>query len=157
MTTCDEVDIIKYARKICVSEIHPELKEGSAASVGMEQEGLERAGGDLESAIIDEQIRAASLVVARDATIVFAQGYGCLSSKADAPAVEPDSVFLLASITKPVTACALMLLVDRGLVALDDPVSCYLPEFQGGERDKVRVCHFLSHTSGMPDMLPQNM
>ena len=157
MTTCNEVDIIKYARKIYVSEIHPELKEGSAASVGMEQEGLERAGDVLESAIIDEQIRAASLVVARDATIVFAQGYGCLSPKADAPAVEPDSVFLLASITKPVTACALMLLVDRGLVALDDPVSCYLPEFQGGERDKVRVCDLLSHTSGMPDMLPQHM
>jgi CubicO group peptidase (beta-lactamase class C family) len=71
--------------------------------------------------------------------------------------VEPDSVFLLASITKPVTACALMRLVDRGLVSLADPVQQYLPEFEGGERPQVRVRHLLSHTSGLPDMLPENI
>ena len=49
-----------------------------------------------------------------------------------------------------------MLLVDRGQVSLNDPVSLYLPEFQGGERNKVRVRYLLSHTSGMPDMLPEN-
>ena len=49
-----------------------------------------------------------------------------------------------------------MLLVDRGQVSLDDPVSLYLPEFQVGERDKILVRYLLSHISGMPDMLPEN-
>ena len=47
---------------------------------------------------------------------------------ASAGELEPDSIVRLASITKPITAAAVMLLVDEGLVALDDPVSRWLPE-----------------------------
>ena len=65
--------------------------------------------------------------------------------------MKPDSVFLLASITKPVTASSLMLLVERGKVSLNDPVSRYLPEFTGDDRNKVRVRDLLSHTSGLPE------
>ncbi|MFA6110564.1 MAG: serine hydrolase domain-containing protein [Candidatus Latescibacterota bacterium] len=107
---------------------------------------LERAG----------QLSAASLVVARRDGLAFARGYGHLRPETGAPAVDADLVFLLASITKPVTACALMLLADRGLISLDDPVSQYLPEFCGAERPLVRVRYLLSHTSGLPDMLPEN-
>ena len=134
-----------------------ELKTGPAADVGMAPEALEQAGGVLQAAVEDNQISAATLVVARHRTIVFARGYGRQMPEEEAPAVGPDAIFLLASITKPVTACALMLLVDRGLVSLDDPVCMYLPEFKGGERPRVRVRHLLSHTSGLPDMLPQNI
>ena len=42
--------------------------------------------------------------------------------------VEPDSIFRIASITKPITAAAVMLLVDEGLVSLDDPIARWLPE-----------------------------
>ena len=102
------------------------------------------------------RISAAAITVARNRTIVLSKGFGKLTPSPGAPQVQPDSIFLLASITKPVTACALMILVDRGLVSLDDPVSQYLPEFTGGERPKVRVRDLLSHISGMPDMLPEN-
>src|SRR5205085_4454596 len=54
------------------------------------------------------------------------------------------------------TATALMMLVERGQASLQDPVSAYLPEFTGGERSKVRVLDLLAHTSGLPDMLPEN-
>jgi beta-lactamase class C len=64
-----------------------------------------------------------------------------------------NSVFLLASITKPMTAIAVMQLVDRGLVKLGDPVQKYIPEFGDG---RVVVRHLLTHTSGLPDMLPEN-
>ena len=101
-------------------------------------------------------IGAASILVARRGTIVLHRGLGRLSRQDGSPAVTPDSVFLLASITKPVTACSLMLLVERGKVSLNDPVSRYLPEFTGVDRDKARVRDLLSHTSGMPDMLPEN-
>ncbi|MEP7365128.1 MAG: serine hydrolase domain-containing protein, partial [Acidobacteriota bacterium] len=51
---------------------------------------------------------------------------------------------------------AMMMLVERGLVSIDDPVSHYLPEFKGDDRKNTRVRDLLSHTSGMPDMLPEN-
>ena len=135
---------------------HTELRAGSASDVGMSQEGLEQAGAILGAEVKDRRVTAATVLVARNARIVLSKGYGRLLPDSDSPEVKPDSVFLLASITKPVTACALMMLVDRGQVSLNDPVSRYLPDFQGGERHKVRVRHLLSHTSGLPDMLPQN-
>ena len=66
-------------------------------------------------------------------------------------------MYILASITKPVTVLMLMLLVERGQVSLTDPVQKYLPEFQGPGREKVRVQDLLTHTSGLPDMLPENV
>src|SRR5207237_10173610 len=66
------------------------------------------------------------------------------------------SNYQLASITKPVTTTALIMLVELGKVSLGDPVSTYLPEFTGGERSKVRVLDLLAHTSSLPDMLPEN-
>jgi CubicO group peptidase (beta-lactamase class C family) len=50
----------------------------------------------------------------------------------------------------------MMMLVERGKVSLGEPVATYLPEFKGGDRSKARVLDLLSHTSGMPDMLPEN-
>lgn len=67
------------------------------------------------------------------------------------------SVFLLASVSKPLTAMGVMLLADRDELSLDDPVKRFLPEFSGGARDTVTVRHLLTHTSGLPDMLPQNI
>jgi CubicO group peptidase (beta-lactamase class C family) len=87
---------------------------------------------------------------------------------ADVAASKPmgaDSVFWIASQSKPMTATALMMLVDEGKVRLDDPVEKYLPEFKGQwlavERDNkhvllkrpehpITVREILSHTSGMP-------
>ncbi|HCL31911.1 MAG TPA: hypothetical protein DIC52_26235, partial [Candidatus Latescibacteria bacterium] len=51
---------------------------------------------------------------------------------------EPDGVFLVASVTKPVTAIALMQLVERGLLSLTDPVQRYIPEFSGPGKELIR-------------------
>ncbi|MBN8734482.1 MAG: beta-lactamase family protein [Acidobacteria bacterium] len=99
---------------------------------------------------------AASLLVARHGRIVLNRGFGRISPAADSKPAAPNTVYLLASITKPVAACALMLLVERGLVSLDDAVSVYLPEFDAADRRAARVRDLLTHTSGLPDMLPEN-
>jgi CubicO group peptidase (beta-lactamase class C family) len=132
-----------------------QLRPGDAASVGMSFARLERAAGLLESAVRQRHVGAASILVARWGTIVLHKGFGHLSSQAGSPAVEADSVYVAASLTKPVTATALMILVERGKVSLNEPVSTYLPEFTGGERRKVRVLDLLAHTSGLPDQLPE--
>ncbi len=133
-----------------------QLQPAEPASVGISAPRLQRAAALLESEVKEGKLGAAAILVARRGKVVLEKGYGRLAPEANSPAVKPDSIFLLASITKPVTACALMLLVERGLVSLNDPVSQYLPEFTGGERNKVRVRDLLSHTSGLPDMLPEN-
>jgi CubicO group peptidase (beta-lactamase class C family) len=71
--------------------------------------------------------------------------------------LQPDRVFILASISKPMTATGVMTLVDRGELRLEDPVHRYIPEFNGGDRDLITVRHILTHTSGLPDMLPENV
>lgn len=71
-------------------------------------------------------------------------------------AAAPDSMFLLGSITKPLTAIAVMHLADRGELRLSDPVMRFLPGFSEGDRAKVTIGHLLTHTSGLPDQLPDN-
>ena len=68
-----------------------------------------------------------------------------------------ETIFLLASITKPMTATAAMTLVEAGRLRLDDPVHKHLPEFTGGDRSLVTVRHLLNHSSGLPDQLPDNL
>lgn len=125
-------------------------------TAGMSAAALREAAGILESSVHAGAINSASILVARRGKVVLHRGFGRLSSAAGADAVQPDSIYLLASITKPVTACALMLLVERGNVSLSDPVGHYLPAFRGGDKDRVLVRDLLSHTSGLPDMLPAN-
>ena len=132
-----------------------QLPTATPASVGMSADGLQRAAAIMETQI-NEKGGAGAIIVARRGKVVLQKGFGKMSTANDAAPVKADSIFLLASITKPVTACALMLLVDRGLISLSEPVSQYLPEFTGESREKVRVRDLLSHTSGLPDMLPQN-
>jgi len=122
----------------------------------MSTAALKQTSGIIETSVQRGEIRSVSILVARRGKIVLHRGFGRMNGSTNSDPVQPDSVFLVASITKPVTACALMLLVEQGKVSLSDPVSRYLPEFTGGERNKVLVRDLLSHTSGLPDMLPEN-
>jgi len=133
-----------------------QLKPGAAEDVGIASDKLTHAAALLESEVRQGHAGAASILVARRGTVVLHKGFGRLSARPNSPAVVPDSIYEVASITKPVTATALMLLVERGVVSLHDSVHVYLPEFTGGERDKVQVRDLLAHTSGLPDMLPEN-
>ena len=112
-----------------------QLKTASPASAGVSAERLEQAAQLIRTQVDSGAVRAAAVLVARDGRIVLQKQFGKLSSTPDAPPVTPDSVFLVASITKPVTVASLMLLVERGLVSLNDPVNRYLPQFTGGDRD----------------------
>ncbi len=106
---------------------------------------------------------AVTLVADKDKVLSLdAIGYADI---ADNQLMKTDALFWIASMSKPITAAALMMLVDAGLVKLDDPIEKYLPEFKGlwvaVEQDKehvllkrpktpVTVRNILSHTSGMP-------
>ena len=71
--------------------------------------------------------------------------------------VATDSVFFLASVTKPIVATAVMQLVDEGRLDLHAPISRYVPTYNGGPRDRVTAWHVLTHTSGIPDIGLENL
>jgi CubicO group peptidase (beta-lactamase class C family) len=76
---------------------------------------------------------------------------------ADAPApLDPDTIFLTASLSKPIVAMAALRLVEQGRLSLQDRVVDWLPEFDAAPKRPLTVRHLLTHTSGLPDMLPNN-
>ena len=62
-----------------------------------------------------------------------------------------DTIFLVASITKPVVATAIMQLVEQGKLQLEAPVSRYLPEFTGQGKERITTWHLLTHSSGLEE------
>ena len=80
--------------------------------------------------------------------VVWAQGFGHADLEQNVP-VRPDTVFRIASISKPITATAVMQLVERGLVSLDDPIQKYVPSFPRKPQGEIRLRHLLTHTSGI--------
>jgi CubicO group peptidase (beta-lactamase class C family) len=74
-------------------------------------------------------------------------------SRATVPAVEratDDTIYDAASITKvAATTPAILKLVDRGQIAIDDPIVRFIPEFTGDWKNEVTVRHLLTHTSGL--------
>jgi CubicO group peptidase (beta-lactamase class C family) len=133
------------------------LKTGKPEAVGMSAGRLQRAAQILEQETQSGPVLAASILVARHGQLVLEQGFGRLRPGTSSSPATADTVYFLASITKPVTAAALLLLVEHGQLCLSDPVQKYLPEFQGPQREKVRVQDLLSHVSGLPDQLPENL
>ena len=87
--------------------------------------------------------------------ILFHRAYGCRALVPTRLPMRPDTVFDVASLTKPVvTTTSMMLLVRDGLVGLDDPVSTVVPEFSDGAKSAVTFRQLLNHTSGLPAWKP---
>ena len=107
----------------------------------------------IETAIAEHKLPGGVFHLERgDST--YEKAYG---NRALVPAIEPmtiDTVFDAASLTKVVaTTPSVWLLIQRGTVDIDAPVSRYIPEFRGGWRDEITVRHLLTHTSGLrPDL-----
>ncbi len=99
----------------------------------------------------DGVAQTAVLLVARRGRIVFHEAYGRLTPDADAPSTPVDALFPIASLTKVITATAVMILVEEGRVGLNRPVSEYIPEFRGAGKEGVLLRHLLTHTSGVEE------
>ncbi len=110
-------------------------------------DGFDLASDLISGIAASGQLRSAVLTVQNGTTI---------RSRAFGEAPSEDAIFLIASISKPMTATGLMLLADRGELKLSDPAQKFIPEFSEGDRSKITIKHLLTHTSGLPDQLPEN-
>jgi CubicO group peptidase (beta-lactamase class C family) len=127
------------------------LRPGTPEEAGMSParvENLRRLGAKwAEDAITPAVI----MLVARRGVVVLHEAYGRLTPDTDSPPLRPDSIVPLTSVTKPVTATCVMMLVEDGLLGLNRPLQEYIPEFQGDGKANVLVHHLLTHTSGLTD------
>lgn len=127
------------------------LHPGTAKEAGLDPAQLERVR-DLCRTWVKEGIHPAiGVLVARHGVIALHETYGKLGPEDDAPDVPLDAMWWLASVTKPITATAVMQLVEDGLVGLTRPVQEYIPEFVGEGKEAVCVHHLLTHSSGIRD------
>ncbi len=123
---------------------------------GLSEERWSSACELLASFCEDGTISSAALVAGRGSAIIQPQLFGKQSLNGEEP-LRDDAMFLVASITKPIVASAALLLVERGLLTLSGKVTDYIPEFGKNGKNTVRIRHLLTHTSGLPDMLPDNV
>ena len=101
-------------------------------------------------------VPSAAIAVGRAGKLVAPRLYGRQGPEADAEPIRRDALFLMASITKPIVYLGAMLLVERGQLNLADRVTRYLPEFAVQGKEETQVVHLFTHTSGLPDELPNN-
>jgi CubicO group peptidase (beta-lactamase class C family) len=125
--------------------------------IGFDAEQLQRAHALLQLWCEVDKIPAATLCVGRKGEIVEPRFFGRQAPEKDAGPLRKDSLFLVASITKPVTVTAVMMLIERGEVMLSDRVAKFVPAFAAEGKSEILVRHLMTHSSGLPDMLPDNI
>jgi CubicO group peptidase (beta-lactamase class C family) len=107
--------------------------------------------------VIDQALESGRIVgmvvlIARDGELVYQRAAG-LADREAGKKMQPDTLFRFASLTKPIVSTTAMILLERGQLSLDDPVTRWLPNFQpamkNGERPTITVRQLLTHTSGL--------
>ncbi len=107
----------------------------------------------IEQAIAEDQIPGAVVWIGRKGKVIYRKAYGFRALKPRRERMTLDTIFDAASLTKIVaTTASVMKLFEDGKIRMNDPVTKYLPEFQGGN-SSITVRHLLTHFSGLrPDV-----
>ena len=139
-----------------------ELPQASPESVGLSSARLDRLSHKMRTYVNRGQLPGAITVVARQGKVVQFEQFGLMDVE-NGKEMQPDTLFRVFSMTKPITGVAVMILFEEGRFLLTDPVAKYLPEFEGlgvyldGSADDLRtepadpmtIEHLLTHTSGL--------
>src|SRR5262245_5213775 len=127
----------------------PTLRSGDPREVGVSADRIGVVRRRCAEWVEAGETPAIVALLARRGVVVLHEAFGRLGP--DGPALRPDALFPVASISKVVTAAAALSLVEEGLVGLNRPVQEHLPELVGEGKEAVMVHHLLTHTSGMRD------
>ena len=128
------------------------------SALNLQDKQFAQAFAVINQAIEHHAFPAAALAVTHRGRLIALHGFGRFTYADDAPPVQPDSIFDLASLTKVVaTTTAAMLLYERGQLPLDIPLGHFLPDFvaraprhQQDTREAVTLRMLLAHSSGLP-------
>lgn len=135
------------------------LPEAMPESVGLSSERLSRVDALFESYITDGRMAGVVVAIARNGKLAHFRTLGRMDMTKAQPMRE-DAIFRMASMTKPITSTAVMMLYEEGHFQLGDPASRYIPELsgmkpeitstEGVEAREMSILDLLTHTSGLP-------
>ncbi|WP_163528043.1 serine hydrolase domain-containing protein [Halobacillus ihumii] len=140
----------------------PILHPGSIKGAGMMETPLREIDSVMKSMMENEVMPGAVTFVARRGHIVQHEAYGSAvlykddqGNKVNDPiAMQKDTIFDIASLSKIFTTTAAMKLYEQGLFELDDPVADYIPEFAQNGKENVTIKQLMTHTSGFKAWVP---
>ena len=136
------------------------LPTAAPEAVGFSAERLERLDSLIEDAIADDQVAGAVALIARDGRAAHLAAYG-MADIDDGEPMQIDTLFRFASMTKPITSLAVMMLYEEGRFLLNEPVSKYIPELANPRvlsttgkgsvpaGSEISIHDLLTHTSGL--------
>lgn len=129
--------------------------------VGLSSDTLELASLKMKEYIDSGKLAGISTLIVKNGDVVHRENFGYSDMDNQKP-IEDKTIYRIFSMTKPITAVALMTLFDEGKFELDDKLSKYIPEFKGAQvynaetktlepqLDELTIRHLLTHTSGIP-------
>src|SRR5262245_6444970 len=135
------------------------LPTASPESVGISSERLDRLHGGMQAYVDRHEVGGIVTLIARDGKVVDVHTNGFQDVENHKP-MQVDTIFRIASMTKPITSVAVMMLEEEGKLSLTDPVSRYIPAFKGQRvaaeggttvpaRREITIRDLLSHRSGL--------
>lgn len=104
--------------------------------------------------MVSQSIPGFSMAIVQGQEVVYSKGFGVTNKEEGGIPVTANTLFRIGSLSKPLTATAIMVLVDRGILNLDIPIKEYVPFFTLKDQtaaSKITLRMLLSHTAGLPD------
>ncbi|MEZ4660139.1 MAG: serine hydrolase domain-containing protein [Caldilineaceae bacterium] len=140
---------------LLISACQPLLPEGTqsgAVTSKLSDKNVAEIREIVETRMAKNQIPGFAVAVVQNGEMIYAEGFGIAEMDTDRP-ITPRTVFQLASTSKPLTAIAIMQLVEAGKLHLDAHVTDYLPYFKlADERYRdITIAQILTHRSGLPE------
>jgi CubicO group peptidase (beta-lactamase class C family) len=125
------------------------LAESSPEALGLDPRPLERLCATIERHVAEGRHPGAQVAVARHGKLALFRSFG-LARLEDAKAADLQTLFLMYSNTKVVTAAAVWMLVEDGLLRFVDPIARHVPEFAANGKADITVLDLLTHQGGFP-------
>jgi CubicO group peptidase (beta-lactamase class C family) len=127
------------------------LTPASSAVVGLDAAALDRLLEQIRRHVADGRYPGAQVAVARHGKLALFRSIGDARLDPARVAATDDTVWLLYSNTKVLTACAVWLLAERGALAFTDRVAAHLPGFEANGKGEITIIQLLSHQAGFPN------
>jgi CubicO group peptidase (beta-lactamase class C family) len=136
----------------------PDVAMAAPESQGFSGDGLKALSAELRGLVDSRKLAGVTILAARRGKVVHFDSYGKANVETGQP-LAPDSIFRIASMTKPITGVAMMQLYEQGKWKLDDPVSKHIPQFAalqvkkagGGtepQKSPMTMAQLMSHSAG---------
>jgi CubicO group peptidase (beta-lactamase class C family) len=144
--------IAVYGHTVTATAEGSERAVGSATHLRDDPSRLDRPFARLAERVRDGALPAAAMAIGDADGMIRRETFS-----GDTKAIDPNSNFFLASVTKPIIATSFMQLVEEGRVGLHQPIADFEPRMKAGDHAKVTPWHILTHTSGLSDFDPRDI